>query len=630
MGFVKTTTIPGVQSTQAIMGPGSFGVSQNNIFIFGNRRDILSAESTLPIPVPSAGYPFYQMYETYQLPELYTFDGNALVSYFDKCGFSVGWGHSAEQTILGVSAVDVTTLASDTQAIVYYSSSSDLVSPMVGSSVVGTFNDTTSSVTGTIVSAETGEFTIGSSTYDSYIILESVDFASITIGDSISFSFTDYSIAAPNPAETEPFIMNLYHAANSANVPDGSSNPNRTLSTPKVYFSILPDAANSGVFGPTGSTINLNGPTSVSGEVLAFSSSIDNAYLIPLSEVGSSTITQSSATGTIESSEINGDTIFVTLKDVTGTFVNTTACTMDLDAGKTIGSFQQELFATLNISLQQLAIPYEISSSSQITTTYKVIFDHVIALNEAKYSVNGQAICQAVFARIGISDVEAFNTLPTNVNSWMYEPVFYNYRPSVSDIIISAGNVASAYAMVIGSNVYPINPQAGIILNSLPVVSTKPTSVRVGGYADMIQKLGWNVIAVNTNKKPYVIAPRTGQTTIPGTPTPDSEFYPEYLWQTIDYCRLSAIMYLQSLGLGQIRQTPSVMKRIKGDLYSIMSNISTAGLVKPLESSQIIVVQDETNPLGIDVTISMQVTPGLYFAFVTFNVFSSLVTITKE
>ena len=304
---------------------------------------------------------------------------------------------------------------------------------------------------------------------------------------------------------------------------------------------------------------------------------------------------------------------------------------MILDASQTLGVSQSEVFAAQNISLQQLAIPYEISTNAMITTTYKTIFDYVTQLNLPQYSVNGQAICQAVFARIGISDVSAFNTLPTNVDSWMYEPVFYNYIPGVSDITLTAAMVSAAYAMVVGSNIYPLNPQGGIVVNALPVKSTeKSTSVMVGSYADSIQKLGWNVISVNTNLQPYIIAPRTGQTTLPGTPTPDTEFYPEYLWQTIDYCRLTAIQYLQSLGLSQIRQTPSKMKQIKGSLYSIFSDISLAGLIMPIDSSQIVVVQDETNPLGIDVTVSIQVVPGLYFAYVTFNVFSSLVTITTS
>jgi len=633
--FVKVSTIPGVQSTQNIQGPGSFGVSQNNIYIFGNRKAIVSPATTLPIPIPAAGYPYYELYQVYELPEAVTFDGNSLVSYFDQCGFTVGWGNSVEQELLNCSLVDNTTYASLTRSIIYYTGSSTIVETMVGSNIVGTFDDTTADIQGTIITAETGSFTISGVVYDSYIVVESAGFATITAADNITFSFIDYSIGQPNPATTEPFIMNLYHAVASASIPDASSNPNRTVSTPKIYFSILPDASHSAYFGPSATPASLVAPTAVNGSVLTFASTIDNSYLIPQSELGTSTITQGTgptlATGTIESSEINGGSILVTMKDVTGTFLITGVCTLTLDAGQTLGLLQSTLFASLNISLQQLAIPYEISLTTDITTKYKTILDYITTINRAQYSVNGQAICQAVFARIGISDSEALSDLPTNVNSWMYEPVFYNYQPAVSDIVLTAGMVAASYAMVIGSNVFPINPQGGIVLNSLPVsAKSKGTSVQVGSYADSIQKLGWNVVAVNTNLRPFVIAPRTGQTTIPGTSTPDTEFYPEYLWQTIDYCRLASIMFLQSIGLGQIRQTPINLKRIKGELYTIMNGIADAGLIEPVGASQIVVEQDASNPLGIDVTISIQVVPGLYFAYVTFNVFSSLITITTE
>ena len=628
MAFNKTTTIPGVQSTQQLMGPGSFGVSQNNIFIFGNRRSKAATETTLPIPSPASGYPQYEYYKTYELPEFCVFDGNALVSYFSSCGFTTGWGYSSEFTVDGASYVDITTLASKNRAIVYYSSESNVLSNLVGSGISGTFDDITANKQGTMIEAQTGSFIVSGITYDSYVVLQSNDFASITAGDNIKYTYTDYSASVPNPETTEPFIMNLYYAAASANIPDATSNPNRTVSTPRVFFSILPDSANSGVFGPTGATITLPTPSAVSGSTITFTSSGDNLYLIPRSELGVTKISQGATYGTVASAELSGGKLVVTLKDISGTFTTSSACSMVLDSGVTCGTYQIEYFANRNKSLQQIAMPYEISTAAHITTTYKSIFDHVNELNQPKHSVNGQAICQIAYARIGITDIEALNTLPTNVNSWQHQPIFYNYVAKIGDANLTAGNVAAAYAMVIGSNVYPINPQGGIVLNSLPIASGETGSaVSIGGYADMIQKLGWNVVAVSTNMQAFVVAPRTGQITLPGLPTPDNEFYPEYLWQTIDYCRLTAIQYLQSLGLGQIRQTPSVMKRIKGDLFAQFSRIATAGLIKPMSSSQIIVKQDESNPLGIDVDISLQVTPGLYFSYVKFSVFSSLVTI---
>src|ERR1700742_4010260 len=143
-GFVLNTRIPSVQGTQTLIAAPATPNPQNNVFIFGNRRNPTAGETDgLPILSPQVGFPMYEYYNCYALPAQYLNDSLGMLSYFESCGFSVEFGYSNTINLLNASAVDITTLAADDQVIVYYTDSASAIQPMVGSGITGTFNDTT-------------------------------------------------------------------------------------------------------------------------------------------------------------------------------------------------------------------------------------------------------------------------------------------------------------------------------------------------------------------------------------------------------------------------------------------------------------------------------------------------------
>ena len=584
----------------------------------------------LPILRPQSGYPLYEYYKTYQLPAQYVNDGLGMLEYFKSCGFSVQTGYSSSVILNGAAYADDTTLASSDQVIVYYTSSAALIKPLVGQGIVGTFVDSTASIEGTFISANVGTFIISSITYDSYIILQASNFASVVADDVITVSFDNTNLLVPDPKYTEPFLMNLFQACLATLIP---TNVNSTIASPNIWFSILPNATDSGLFGPTSSAITLTIPTVVSGSVVSFAIPSLNVGYIPLSALGNTTITQATsvAVGTISSAIVNGSILNVTLSNITGTFDTSHLCTLHLDPLETIMGFQQKTFAQKNISLQQFALPYEVTTNADITTTYKPAFDYVATLNLPASAQNGQSICFIAFSNLSTSQPTAAMSLPSNVNNWQYEPIYYPYVPAIGELPCSAGQLTAAFVAVVGSNVAPLNPQGGVIINGLPTSINSDTyiDVTINGTADQVLQIGWNPIAVNNNNQAYIVNPITGQTTLPNLPTPDREFYPIYFWQTVDYLRRGITQICKNIGIGQVRQNPTILSTLKGNIVIFMNDMEDVGMLKNVLINQalIIIVQDPNNPLGIDIKIPTQVMPGVEAIYYTIQVFSSTITL---
>jgi len=636
----STATVTGTFVSAAV---GSFVVSsvtydsyiilQATAFATITTGDIIAvtyANMGLPILKPQSGFPMYQYYNCYQLPTQYLNDAAGTLEYFVSCGFTVQTGYSATETLLGSAHVDTTTLASQSKVIVYFTSSASLIQPLVGAGISGTFNDTTASITGAFISATVATTVISSVTYDSYIILQSNGFASVAAADVLQISFVNSNLLVPDANYTEPFIMNIYQGIAASLIP---LNQNSTVATPNVYFSFLPNATDSGLFGPTSNALTLTVPTVVSGSVVTFAIPSLNVAYIPLSALGNTTITQATslAVGTVVSAVVNGGVLNVTLSNVTGTFNTTNLCTLQLDALQTIFTFQQKLFAYKKISLQQFSLPYQINTNTDITTTYKPAFDYVATLNLPAATQNGQGVCFICFANLTIPVNTAVMSLPSNVNNYQFEPIYYPYNPSIGELPCSAGQLSAAFAMVIGSNVSPLNPQGGVIINGLPTSANNNTyiDVSISGPADSILQIGWNVIAVNNNTQAYVINPITGQITFPGLPTPDRENYPIYVWQTVDYLKLGLYLICSTIGLGQVRQNTTILTKLKSNIIAFMLTMQNAGMLLNVIQNQafVTIVQDPNNPLGVDIVIPMQIIPGLENIFYTINIFSSTVNL---
>lgn len=631
MAFTETS-IPSVQGSQVLKTPPIFaGANQQNIFIYGHRNSTADVNG-LPILMPEAGFPRYEYYKTYPLPANLVSDAPSMLSYFKRCGFNVGYGYVATISLLNASAVDITTFAATQIVRVYYLSSSHLIAPMVGSGITGTFSDTTpvTPITGVFIKAAIGSFTFNSIVYDSYVDLQSSDFATIAANNNISITFNE-PILVPNPLITDEFLLNVYSACQATLIP---TNVNSTVTAPAIYFSVLPDSANSAYFGPATVPKTLTVPTEATADTISFAIPSLNVSLVPLSELGVTTITQavSLATGVVESATINGGTLVVTLSNIVGTFDTTNVCTLSLDSSQTVLFNQKDYFAKRGISLRYITCIYEITQASDITTLYADIFNHVAVLNLPASSQDGQGICHVAFGNKTLSKALAPLNLPTNVNNWQYVPIFYNYNSlQIGDIPFTIGQLVSASIAVVGSNVSPNNPQAGVIANGVPVLQNdhKWLGDQIGSASQIIQDLGWNAIAVNNNQQAYFINPITGLTTIPGTSVPNETFSPIYFWDTINQIRLGTIAILKSMGLKNERQTQLVYNSVKTKLISFLMDLElTNQVMNVIENESLLIVkEDSTNSFTVDVIIPTQIVPGLQNVNYTINVFSATVNL---
>jgi hypothetical protein len=636
----RTSNLPTVQGAQNIIPNPSLPTPQNNMWLFDGRLPVPDTDTDgMPIITPiNPNFPTYEYYKCYALPPYLLTNAMGAVEYFKNCGFTVGYGYSNTITLNSVAAVDIVSNASLNQAILYYTSGA-LVQSLVGLEVTGSFVDTThSTVTGNLVSASVGSFTYLTVPYAGKIILESSQFATIAVNDVIAISYVNLGITVPDANTTDYFIMDIYQAILAGLIPQDAT---ITAATPQIYFSILPDSASSAAFGPSAAPMTLSSPTAVVLNVPAATAIItlavpsNNVGYVPLTAAGTTTITQGAAVGTFDHAVVNGAFIDIYVTFTTGTFATGTAIVLNMDPTANVFAFQTKLFATLKISLAVAAFTYEVVTNADINENYPEAFAWIAANNLPQVCTNGQSICQMVFANMSTPYGAAIipGGLANDINTYLYLPVYYNYQPILGELPLGIGQLASAFAMVIASNVYPLNPQGEIIINGLPTPtdSNKWIDVGIGGDADIIQGYGYNPIAVNTTGQAYIIAPRVGQTTLPNLPIVNKEYAQEYLWQTISYLKLGVILIVFAIGLNKVRQNPRIISTLKAQIFNLMMQMDTDGLLLNVAiNEQLITVrQDATNPLGIDVRIPTQVVPALKDVYFFIDIFSSTINLTS-
>lgn len=455
-------------------------------------------------------------------------------------------------------------------------------------------------------------------TADTKIILNSTDYTSLQIGLNLTLNFVQQS-SNPDINTTEPFIMNLWQAATAmANL--NGDNQNATVGAPAVYFSILPDYASTNYFQATGTAMPLGGAPTVSAVAdnivtLTIPLSLDYTSFIPSMTFGNSTITQATtlATGTIFEASVNGNSILVKLINVTGTFNITNALTLVLDNTITIMTLQQEFFAKKRISLRTFPCIYPINNNNDINSVYNALFAHVIALNSPLVSNDGQANCSIVFGNQTLPWQTAETTLPNAINNQYYEPVYFPLviRPGV--VVQSTAQTMCAMAMVMASNIYPFNPFNDIVINGFnnSTFDVDWIDMKVGGVADELINLGWNVISTNTQGQQYLFLGRSGQTTINNAP--DNEFYPSYVLDTKDYYTKAVILICRNAGVGQVRQTSTTLNSINLGIVSLNKKMGNDGILSNVENNNnlVRVTRSTENPLGVSIYAPIQQTPGL-------------------
>ena len=457
---------------------------------------------------------------------------------------------------------------------------------------------------------------------DTQVVLNSANYTGLQIGQNLALSFIKQS-SSPDVNNTEPFVMNLWQSA-MAMQSLSEMNTNATVGAPGVYFSILPDAADTNFFGPSGAAMAMNvAPTAVttSGNLVTISIPLTANYasFVPSMTLGSSTITQavSSASGVIFQSSINGSSLQIQLQNVTGTFNTSNLLTLTLDNTVTIMNLQGQYFATSQLSLRTLPCIYQINSNADIATTYSALFTYGVNLNQPITANTGQGNCSVVFGNQTIPANLAPTQLPNAVNNQYYEPVYW---PLVQRAGVPTQTVAQtmcAMATVLASNIYPFNPLNDIILAGFNNSSFPQDwiDLTAGGVADQVINLGYNLIATNATGQQYLFMGRSGQTTINNVP--DNEFYPSYVLDTKDYIRKAEILICRNNGVGQVRQTDETLQGIDLDIVTLMNQMSDDGILSNVKTNNnlIRVTRSPNNALGVSLYTPIQQTPGFLYAY---------------
>ena len=158
MAFDFNTKVGRVQIDDSLNVPGAVTPSlQNNVYLYGNRMPLVSPAVSLPIPIPAVGYPRFDYYQTYKLNDNLVSDPGALLAYFTNCGYKIEYGYSGTTTVDNIGAY-APVPATTGQVTLYFAGQSLNLSSIANSPLSGTFTISGTSITGNIVSVNTGTY----------------------------------------------------------------------------------------------------------------------------------------------------------------------------------------------------------------------------------------------------------------------------------------------------------------------------------------------------------------------------------------------------------------------------------------------------------------------------------------
>ena len=620
MNNFNTNTLVGrVQINDSVDIPGTpTPALQNSIFVYGNRRPLAQGETSLPVPVPLAGSPSYDYYQTYKLEDNLTTDPNGILAWFKACGYEINYGYSNTITLNNIIAFSPDPVGTNNKVTIYFSGQYYNLAFLANSYVTGTFKIASPSITGDIVSIDVGIYLVNNVVADTKIVLHATSFTGLATGLNVTLDFVK-QMSIPDLNKTEPFIMNLWQGAQAMQAMN-QINPNATVGAPAVYFAILPDSASTNYFAPTGTTMDLGvNPTSTTVNadttvtIVIPTTGANYLSFLPRMTLGNSKIVQGSANGVIFSSMLNGNTIEIILTSVTGTFSTSAHVELVLDNTADIFSLNRTYISRYDISVRNIPCIYPILSNADIET-YQDVFDYGLSLNNSITASWGQGNCGVTFGNMVTPPNLALTNLPTNINNQFYNPV-WNYvvvRPGV--IPRTNAQTMCAMSFLFGANIYNFNPFNDIYISGFdnsPYASDQ-VDMSVGGVGDLVAQAGWNVVANNAQGQQYLLIGRNGRTTINNIT--DNEFYPTYVLDTKDYIRRQFYLICKRVGIGQVRITPDTITAIRQltyNLYNFMGSIPNPVLANvPALLNKIVIRQSNVDPLGIYAFLPIQQTPA--------------------
>ncbi len=616
--FYKT---PNVSIRTSILQPSALPSVQATIACVGH-RSLIDDETALSPLTPSPGYPQLQYYQPFVMPPLGS--GYEALSYMQNLGFTVNYGLSG--TILFPAPSSVVVNANSTVTLTYASQPLNY-NLLLQTGFSATITQTTSAATGIFLSASTSNFSITLGSVTGTFVT--------TVADTISLAYINNNLGLPDPNRTEEICMQVFYMYQVMNDIAGGTQYN--FITPSVFLSVLTNRETSGSFAPNSTPLSLGVPDATAiqtnGDVYVGWDAVPaNSAYVPLSSLGNSALHQATslASGTIISVlapfTIAGCAFVVNLGPVTGTFNTTNIVSLILDASQTVFTQMDSVPFTCIVN------PYNVATNTDISTNQSQFFSYIASVNQPTEVEKGHYGVFGVFANTTILAQSAGSSLPTNVNSNWYAPVYYPYVPNVGEYPQTAAMIAAATAAFFSCNSAPYNPQSLLVIPS--VLSSANTQNRVSygltgtSSSEVVLDLGWSPLCVNAAGNVFPARLITGQTTLPGTNVVDVEFFPLTTWQIVTYFQQQLYVALITAGVKQLRQSPQVLTRIKGVVVGTMQNFQTLGMFENVAAlAKLVTVTQSNIPDTIIIQVPVTVIPELASANVQVGLISSLFTL---
>lgn len=615
--FLKT---PHVSIQTTIEAVGALPSIQQTIECVGH-RSLIGNQAQLSPLTPAPGYPQLQYFQPFKMPPLGS--GYTALSYMQNLGFTVNYGLSGTLIFPAPTSVTINTNSTVTLNYSFMPANYNL---LLQTGITATATQATSTATGTFATASTSAFAI---------TLKNISGTFVTTGaDTISIAYINNNLGLPDPNRTEEICMQMFYIYQVMNNISAGNQYNFT--SPSVYISVLTDRETAGDFGPNPATLALGIPTATAVQTdgtvyIGYTAAPTEAAYVPLTQLGNSSLTQltSAATGiilgTLAPYTIAGCAFVIQVGTVTGTFDTTHVVDMNLDASQTVFSLMD------NTPFTCIVNPYNVATNTDITTNQTEFFSYIAQVNQPTETEKGHFGVLGVFANTTIAATSAGSSLPTDVNSNWYAPVYYPYVPLVGEYPQTAAMIAAAVASFFSCNTAPYNPQSGVVIPAILASANTQNRVILGTTgvtcSEIALDLGWSPLCVNTAGQVFPARLITGQTTIPNTSVVDTEFFPLTTWQIVTYFQQQIYVALIAMGIKQLRQSPQILSKVKGTVIGVMLNFQKLGMFENVAAlSKLVIVEQSNVPDTILIQIPITVIPELASAFVQVGLISSVIS----
>lgn len=600
----------GLQYTITVNGASAVVDPTKQVMIAGRRT---TGGVLYPVPTGSS----YSQPSVFQPILLPSFDsGLSAVNFLvNNYGFKVTWGVDFTTDLVAPNSISAP--LSDGSILFIWNTIPFGFQKLVNISLTGTVTQNTD--TGTIIQ---GSLQILGTQAQMRVL--PIGLSTFNTTDPITINGTN-NIQKPNPVSSDEIVVGVFAFYEQATVL-----PTYNNSRPNAWISVLND--NCTTINPSSTPIALGAPTDAvietnGSQTLTYPINTVGLGYLPTQKFGATIATQatSAATGTFNGYTFDGlGNVLINIINTTGTFDNTNSVSIVLDVTQSYFNY------IANQQINFYAIPFQITTLTDLTVTQSSFYNGILIGNNG-YGINDQKYLPTGYYGniLPIGQVYSLGTpnLPYFKGTWKGD------QPTLLDYPETAFTIACASAYLDANTGVPYNSQAQVTL-ALSVSSDSTTYPSVNGQGsdcNTVANLGWTPIGINSNSQPYVWRNVTSLITIPNTTLTDNEFRFVSVWQKQRWLQQQVYPIWQAVSGntgntngGMVLVTGSVLKDFQTGIQSALTDGQTAGMFANVESylSQVVVVQNNTDPTQIDIQVPTQVYPELSKAAVNVQLFS--------